>query len=258
MVSTWEGRRRSRNPPRLGSKMQGNCKQTRHPLARRGMDTTTADYRLVREKCSADASTIQVEKTPSCVDWKLVHRDPLPTWITEKARMCLLGDAAHPFLPTSIQGCSMAVEDSCALATCLAMSHADAAVSKTAKVPTALRTYQRLRFERVKEAQKKGEQVRDMWHKADWAKVRKNPSIIKLPREDWLLQHDCERFVRRLWSLASVEGTTLERKWLACGPESDEFECLERENPQQHHRQTATANVCPPTPPAEEAHKRLQ
>ncbi|KAF8535418.1 hypothetical protein BDD12DRAFT_912790 [Trichophaea hybrida] len=183
-----------------------------------------------------------VEKTPSCVDWKLVYREPLPTWITPTARTCLLGDAAHPFLPTSIQGCSQAVEDGCVLATCLALSHVDPAVTPHQKVPTALKTYQRLRYERVKSAQKIGDQVRDMWHKADWSKVRKNPDSIKLPREDWLMRHDCERFVHRMWSRASVESTKLNREWLACGPESDEF--------LQHGM--------PATPPAEEIEKRLQ
>jgi 2-polyprenyl-6-methoxyphenol hydroxylase-like FAD-dependent oxidoreductase len=185
-----------------------------------------------------------VSRTPSCVDWKLVHRDPLPTWITPTARTCLLGDAAHPFLPTSIQGCSQAIEDGCVLATCLALSHADSAISAHQKVPTALRTYQRLRSERVKEAQKKGEKVRDMWHKADWSKVRENPASIRLPREDWLLKHDCERFVRRMWARASDEGIELKREWLACGPESDEI-----------------FTELPPTPmatPLEEFERRLQ
>lgn len=47
-----------------------------------------------------------VRMTPpeKLVDWKLVYRDPLPTWISPKARIALIGDAAHPFLPTSIQG----------------------------------------------------------------------------------------------------------------------------------------------------------
>lgn len=47
-----------------------------------------------------------VSKTPEemLVDWKLVYRDPLPTWVSPKARILLLGDSAHPFLPTSAQG----------------------------------------------------------------------------------------------------------------------------------------------------------
>lgn len=54
-----------------------------------------------------------VSKTPEdmLVDWKLVYRDPLPTWVSPKARILLLGDAAHPFLPTSAQGATQALED---------------------------------------------------------------------------------------------------------------------------------------------------
>ena len=39
------------------------------------------------------------KKAPNCIDWKLVYRDPLPTWVSKEARLCLIGDAAHPFLP---------------------------------------------------------------------------------------------------------------------------------------------------------------
>jgi 2-polyprenyl-6-methoxyphenol hydroxylase-like FAD-dependent oxidoreductase len=35
------------------------------------------------------------------IDHKLVFRDPLPTFISPRARIVLIGDAAHPFLPTS-------------------------------------------------------------------------------------------------------------------------------------------------------------
>ena len=52
-----------------------------------------------------------VKATPFLVDWKLVYRDPLPTWVSPKSRIALIGDAAHPFLPTSIQGASQAMED---------------------------------------------------------------------------------------------------------------------------------------------------
>ena len=39
------------------------------------------------------------KKADECVDWKLVYRDPLPKWISKEARLALIGDAAHPFLP---------------------------------------------------------------------------------------------------------------------------------------------------------------
>jgi 2-polyprenyl-6-methoxyphenol hydroxylase-like FAD-dependent oxidoreductase len=45
-----------------------------------------------------------LEKTPedAIIDFKLVYRDPLPSWISKGGRIALLGDAAHPFLPTSV------------------------------------------------------------------------------------------------------------------------------------------------------------
>lgn len=116
-------------------------------------------------------------------------------------------------------------------------------------MPTALRTYQRLRYERVAEAQRKGGAVRDMWHRADWAKVRADPALIRLPREDWLLRHDCEKHIRRLWARASDPACALRHEWLAAGADSDEFAMLAREA------------ELPPTPaetPAEEYERRLE
>lgn len=60
-----------------------------------------------------------VSKTPALVDWKLVYRDPLPTWVSNRGRTLLLGDSAHPFLPTSAQGATQAMEDGVTLAVCL-------------------------------------------------------------------------------------------------------------------------------------------
>ncbi|CAZ86671.1 unnamed protein product [Tuber melanosporum] len=167
-----------------------------------------------------------VAKTPSLVDWKLVHREPLPTWISPGGHICLIGDAAHPFLPTSIQGCSQAIEDGVALATILSLTHTEKQVPDAQKIPSALKIYERLRYDRVKSAQKKGEEVRDMWHKADWEKVRLNPGSIKMPREDWLLKHDCETFVRRMYRRALAEfdgGDKIAITSLAANRESDEF-----------------------------------
>lgn len=176
-----------------------------------------------------------------------MHRAPLPTWVTKGGHMCLLGDAAHPFLPTSIQGCSQAIEDGCALATSLALAHSDPRIKNT--VPAALRLYERLRYERVKTAQKKGEAVRDMWHNVDWSKVRENPELVKIPRETWLVFHDTERYVHRVWDRAVEEmmgtGPEIPHASLCAGPDSDEFDQPEE---------------MPPSPaysPKEEAEKRL-
>ncbi|KAI5803048.1 hypothetical protein EDC01DRAFT_774719 [Geopyxis carbonaria] len=174
-----------------------------------------------------------ISRTPSCVDWKLVSRDPLPTWVTPAGYMCLLGDAAHPFLPTSVQGCSQAIEDGCVLATSLALSHAatrTSPTSPTSTVPTALRAYEALRRTRVRHAQLSGEAVRAKWHSVDWSRVKANPEMVKLPRADWLLRHDAEKFTRRMWKRAA-SGLEMPLEMLAAGPESVELLVDEWEMP---------------------------
>lgn len=49
------------------------------------------------------------------------------------------------------------------------------------------------RYERVKAVQKTGESTRDMWHKADWDAVKKNPKSVQMPREDWIHGHNAEK-----------------------------------------------------------------
>ncbi|KAI9709923.1 MAG: hypothetical protein M1820_003001 [Bogoriella megaspora] len=129
-----------------------------------------------------------VRATPAdkLVDWKLVYRDPLPTWLSPKKRISLIGDAAHPFLPTSIQGASQAMEDGTCIAVCLSLSGAKEA-------PMALRAFERIRYERVRKAQETGVSTRDTWHKADFDRVKRNPESILLKREAWLLDHDAEK-----------------------------------------------------------------
>ncbi|CAL5874807.1 uncharacterized protein PFLUO_LOCUS9109 [Penicillium psychrofluorescens] len=126
-----------------------------------------------------------VEKTPSLVDWKLVYRDPLPKWVSEHGRIALLGDSAHPFLPTSAQGATQAMEDGVVMAICLRRAG-------KGSVPAAVRAYEYIRYERVTAVQKTGETTRDMWHKADWEAVAKDPASIQLPREDWIFGFDAE------------------------------------------------------------------
>ncbi|KAH7327152.1 putative MAK1-like monooxygenase [Rhexocercosporidium sp. MPI-PUGE-AT-0058] len=133
-----------------------------------------------------------VEKTPSLVDWKLVYRDPLPTWVSKGGRIALLGDSAHPFLPTSAQGATQALEDGVTLAITLRRAG-------KGDIPTAVRAYQSIRYDRVKAVQKTGETMRDMWHKADWDKVKKDPKLVEFPREDWIFLHDAQKHAEEVY-----------------------------------------------------------
>lgn len=49
------------------------------------------------------------------------------------------------------------------------------------------------RYDRVRAVQKTGISTREMWHKTDWEKVKKDPTTIALPREDWILEFDAEK-----------------------------------------------------------------
>jgi 2-polyprenyl-6-methoxyphenol hydroxylase-like FAD-dependent oxidoreductase len=125
-------------------------------------------------------------KDARLIDHKLVYRDPLPTFISPLARIALIGDAAHPFLPTSIQGASQSIEDGVVVAACLELAgKSDSALG--------LRAYEKMRYERVHRAQATGVKTREKWHKANWDEIAKTPEAIHLTREAWLLNFDAER-----------------------------------------------------------------
>lgn len=71
--------------------------------------------------------------------WGLYDRDALDTWI--QGRVCLLGDAAHPMLPTFGQGAAQSFEDAAALGCAFALHGRD--------VATALLHYERVRHYRA-------------------------------------------------------------------------------------------------------------
>ncbi|KAF8588349.1 monooxygenase [Ramaria rubella] len=138
-----------------------------------------------------------LSKAPSCIDWKLVYREPLLTWISKDARLALIGDAAHPFLPTSIQGASQAVEDGVTLAVLLKLAGKE-------NIPVAVRAFEKIRqllqyvssYQRVRKAQIMGETTRDKWHNS---KEDANADEVVLDRPEWLLGHDCEKHAYDVW-----------------------------------------------------------
>ena len=67
------------------------------------------------------------------------------------------------------------------------------------QVPAAVRGYEKIRYERVRRAQKTGETTRDKWHKADFEKIREDPEKLRLVREPWLLNFDAEAHAHEVW-----------------------------------------------------------
>ena len=75
--------------------------------------------------------------------------------MSDGGRTCLLGDSAHPFLPTSAQGATQAMEDGVTIAICLREAG-------KGNVQAGVRAFQEMRYERVKAVQKTGETTRDV------------------------------------------------------------------------------------------------
>jgi salicylate hydroxylase len=71
-----------------------------------------------------------VELVPTLYKWAIFDRDPLERW--SKGRITLLGDAAHPMMPTLAQGAAIAIEDSFVLARALDAGAGDVAASLAA------------------------------------------------------------------------------------------------------------------------------
>ncbi|RDW93099.1 uncharacterized protein DSM5745_00421 [Aspergillus mulundensis] len=130
-----------------------------------------------------------IKATPNrtVLDWKLMWRDPQPKWVSDGGRVVQIGDAAHPFLPTSASGGTMAMEDAFSLAACLS-------IAGKKDIPIATKVHNHLRFERVSCAQKMGFKNRELYHKTDWDAVAKNPEIMGKMVGMWLLLHDPQKY----------------------------------------------------------------
>lgn len=82
-----------------------------------------------------------IKSTPddACVNWNLVWRSPQERWTSPKGRILQLGDACHPFIPTSGSGAVMAMEDGYSIAECLRLAGRKEKVSIAVQVHNKLR-----------------------------------------------------------------------------------------------------------------------
>jgi salicylate hydroxylase len=113
--------------------------------------------------------------------WGIYDREPLDHWT--KGRITLMGDAAHPMMPTLAQGASITIEDAYTLARNLARGADNPA--------QALKSYEDERISRARRVQL---QAREQFENN-----RKHPAPPPLSR-DWIFEHDAT--VERTPSLA--------------------------------------------------------
>ena len=59
----------------------------------------------------------------------------------------------------------------------------------------------------MKAVQLTGESTRDMWHKADWDKVKADPKSVHLPREDWIFKHDARKYAEENFDTVARRST---------------------------------------------------
>lgn len=130
-----------------------------------------------------------IKAAPLLNRWALFDRAPLPRW--HEGRVTLLGDAAHPMLPSMAQGAVQALEDAWVLADVL--DGAD-------DIERALGQYYARRIDRTARIQAGSAANARMFHKASWTGrvgfygpmavgARVFPGIIHA-RQDWVYRHD--------------------------------------------------------------------
>jgi salicylate hydroxylase len=106
-----------------------------------------------------------------CFKWGIRDRDPLPRWT--HGRVTLMGDAAHPMMPTLAQGAAIALEDAYVLARHLARHDDDP--------ERGLAAYEAERLPRARAVQLQARQ--------QFLNNRMNPAPPPLSR-DWIFAHD--------------------------------------------------------------------
>jgi len=121
-------------------------------------------------------------RAPSCIDWKQIIHDSPPAWISKSARVILIGDAAHPFFPTGIQGGSQAIEDGVVPAVALQVARKD-------NLPLAVYVWEKIRYLRGRVSQLIGEDVCNRWHQCQ---PSDRGPMLDVPRPEWLFACDAE------------------------------------------------------------------
>lgn len=130
-----------------------------------------------------------IELTPpkTIIDFELFWRNPQPKWALPHARVIVIGDAAHSFLPASGNGATQAIEDAISLATCLQVGGKE-------KIPQSVRAHVRLRFVRNACAQKLKFSNAELLQDTDWSKVKLDPRKAQPKLPSWVFSHEPESY----------------------------------------------------------------
>ena len=128
-----------------------------------------------------------IEHAETLHKWALFDRKPLPYW--HQKHVVLLGDAAHPMLPSMAQGAVQSIEDAYTLAQCLEEAEVDT-------IPNSSANYFAKRIKRVTRVQHVSAQNLRLFHKSSipaqilsyvpmWLVGKLAPSLVQ-KQNDWL------------------------------------------------------------------------
>ncbi|KAG1725404.1 uncharacterized protein EDB91DRAFT_1168325 [Suillus paluster] len=117
---------------------------------------------------------------PSTLNWKLMDRDPLETWIHKDGKLVLLGDSCHPMLPYRAQGSAMAVEDAAVLGNLF--SH----LAHRSQIVPLLHAYQSIRYDRATATQDASRLNQHSFHLPDGPQQEERDQQMRAAMEDAL------------------------------------------------------------------------
>jgi len=115
-----------------------------------------------------------LSKVSNVYKWGIYDRDPLPYW--SSGPVTLVGDSAHPMMPTLAQGAAITLEDSYAVARHLDRGRDD--------IHAALKAYEAERQPRASRVQ--------LQARTQFENNRKSPAPPPLSR-DWIFEHDARQ-----------------------------------------------------------------
>ncbi|KAG2064822.1 FAD/NAD(P)-binding domain-containing protein [Suillus decipiens] len=145
-----------------------------HPDEAESVESWTAEGNIekMRETFKGWSPIIQklIALIPSTLDWKLMDRDPLPSWIHKDGKLVLLGDACHPML----------IEDGAVLGN--VFSHC----SDRSQILPLLYAYQSIRYDRATATQTSSTLNRDIFHKPDGPDQEARDREMRAAMEDAL------------------------------------------------------------------------
>lgn len=133
-----------------------------------------------------------VAAAPEWKRWALIQRAPESRW--SRARMTLLGDAAHPMSPFLAQGASAAIEDGATLARLLS-----APCPRPEQLALALKRYDAIRIPRTARIQEEARKQGRFYHLSGLIGRLRDTALKVLPGEAmlnryaWIFEHDARK-----------------------------------------------------------------